>query len=423
MTQINYDKRNASDEAIELPGSKSMAARALVIHYIRGGEVPIRHLPDCDDTRELGAAIMKLRSLIPSLPIYMEQYKDGNAPVEADFNLGTGGTSLRFFTALAASLPGLNSVIDCSDALRRRPLAGLTDALRQAGAEIDFIGSPGYPPFRIIGKRLHGGTVRMDGKVSSQFISALIMVSDLWERPLDLKLEGGMVSRPYVEMTEKMTLLKDDFEIEPDWSAASYFYEMALVCPDREIKVARLCRPEMSVQGDSRCASLFETLGVMTEWLPDGSAVLRGDGALIAELAASGDVLTMDLGDVPDLTPALAVGMCLAGIRFRYLNVAHLRHKECDRMAVIAAELSKIGFALDCGESTMEWTGRRLPVGENEVIDSHADHRMAMAFALAASKLGYITIRDAACVSKSFPDYFSQIAKEGFVSRRIGDSD
>ncbi len=374
---------------------------------------PIRNLPDCDDTRELSAALKKLSDRIPSAKDWIAS----STPyiIEEYFNLGTGGTSLRFFTALAASIPGLNSVVDCSEALKRRPLAGLTDALTKAGANIAFVSADGYPPMKVCGKYLPGGKVAMDGKVSSQFISALLMASELWKHPLELELKSGMVSRPYVEMTEKMLLNHNqEFNIEPDWSAASYFYELALVAAGVPVRMARLCEPSSSVQGDSACAAIFDKLGVKTDIFSDGSALLYGDPGVVSRLAVSEELVEFDLGDVPDLTPALAVGMCNAGIRFRFSNVAHLRHKECDRMAVLHDELSKLGYKLICGESTLEWNGETCRKLENAVIDCHADHRIAMAFSIAAVKTGEIKINDSECVSKSFPGYFDELLKVGF---------
>ena len=419
MTEIRYSRENreTSSEAVALPGSKSMAARALVIHYVRDMKSQVRNLPDCDDTRELSAALRKLSSLVPSLPDRMNE-KNPEQP-EAAFNLGTGGTSLRFFTALAASVPGLVSTVNCSDALRKRPLAGLVEALRMAGARIEYIGKEGFPPMRIFGRRLPGDEVEMSGKVSSQFISAMLMVSELWEKPLSLRLEGGMVSRPYVEMTEKMLLnnKKDAFDIEPDWSAASYFYELALLSPGKPVRIGRLCDPKRSVQGDSAAAALFGRLGVETRLLPDGGAVLLGAVGRIEALASGGETVEFDLGDVPDLTPALAVGMCLAGIRFRFTNVAHLRQKECDRMAALQTNLGKLGYRLVCGDSTLEWKGERMPAVEAPVIESYADHRMAMAFSLAATKRDGVRIDDTACVSKSFPGFYNELPKLGFSAK------
>lgn len=380
---------------IDLPGSKSMAARALIIDYIRGGDGDMQNMPDCDDTRELTAALKQLREA-----------------ENMNFNLGTGGTSMRFFTALAASIAGLDAYVDCSDALRRRPLVLLTEALKRAGADIEYLEREGYAPLRIRGRKLPGGDLTIDGTVSSQYISALLMASLLWESPMNLKVEGE-ISRPYVVMTEKMIEREGRVVIESDWSAASYIYEAALLMPGCEIEVRSLTPSEDSVQGDSACAHLYAQLGVETRWNEDGSATLCCNPAKLAQLIDSGVVVEFDLGDVPDLTPSLAVGMALAGIHFRFTNVAHLRHKECDRMSALQNELGKLGYVVEADGESMQWNGEMQKEMPAEPIESYDDHRIAMSFALVALKRGAVAIHNADCVSKSFPAYFKEMAKIG----------
>ena len=183
-----YDSE-AVGQPVCLPGSKSIAARALVLSYVFGNHTRLTGLPDCDDTRELAAAMELVAA-------------SGGSQVE--YNLGTGGTSLRFFLALAASLPGKDSVLDCSDALRRRPLNPLISSLRQAGADIECLGAEGCAPMRVRGKRLSGHGVTVDSGISSQFASALLMVSPLWSSPFLLPDVRGAVSRPYIDMTLRM---------------------------------------------------------------------------------------------------------------------------------------------------------------------------------------------------------------------------
>ncbi len=403
--QINFDRRKSTGNGkpILLPLSKSMAARMAILDFIRGCDTERRALPDCDDTRELLTALRRLKSANG-----VERY-----------DLGSGGTSMRFFIALVASLENFGGIVDCSPQLRRRPLSPLVEALRQVGAEVAYREREGYAPVYIKGKKLRGGEVEITGGVSSQFISALLMASLLWREPLRLKLEGGSVSRPYVAMTERMIAASDDMDIEPDWSAAAFFYELCLMKPGMDVAIESLPCPRESIQGDAECERLFGLIGVKTDRTLGDEAVLAGDGNIIATMAGMSRVLELDMGRMPDLVPALAVGMAVAGIKFRFYNVAHLRHKESDRLMALQMEMEKIGYSLETGDDFISWRGRRLPVGEDEVIDSHGDHRIAMAFAMTAVRFGYVTIDGAECVSKSFPGFFKELEKIGFEVRFI----
>lgn len=402
---INFDGRKSLENGkpIRLPRSKSMAARRLILDFIRGYKDERADLPDCDDTLELTAALRQLREGEPA----------------SRYDLGTGGTSLRFFIALVSSLENFDGVVDCSPQLRRRPLAPLVAALRRAGADISYMERDGYAPIYIKGKKLKGGEVEIAGGVSSQFISALLMASLLWREPLRLKIEGTVVSQPYVEMTRRMMADVDSVDIEPDWSAAAFFYELCLMLPGGNVAIESLRRPELSVQGDAGCEKLFGLLGVTTHRHSESEVVLKGDGKIVESMARMPAVLELDMGKMPDLVPALAVGMAVAGIKYRFCNVGHLRNKESDRLMALQMEMEKIGYSLETGDDFISWNGRRLPVGEDEVIDSHGDHRIAMAFAMAAARVGHLTIDGAECVAKSFPGFFEELEKIGFEVKFI----
>lgn len=400
LVQVTYDRRFIpdADTAIELPASKSMAARLLILDYIRGKKEVREDLPECEDTQYLAAAIKEL----------LKSHAGGQ------YYLGSGGTGLRFFVALAASLEGFDGELDASPQLRRRPLAPLVDALREMGAEIKYLKNEGYPPIYIKGKKLKGGKIEINGAVSSQFISALLMASLLWENPAEIEIKGEAVSAPYIELTRKMIDRYDDLNIEADWSAATFFYEIALLCPGREIRLKGLLPPGESLQGDAGVAGIFGLLGVESQWMDKGDLVIKGNPDIIGKLKGLPEPFEFDMGAMPDAVPAMAVAMSMAGMKFRFFNVAHLRHKESNRLEGLGAELERIGIAAEVGADSIAWTGSRLPIAENEVVESNDDHRIAMAFAPAAVRLGYVTIRDPQCVDKSFPDYFDQIAKLGF---------
>lgn len=401
--------RYASDadrmQAVSLPASKSIAARALILSHVYGGSILIGSLPDCDDTRELEHALWRFAEAKPGVT----------------YNLGSGGTSLRFFLALAASWPGFEGVIDCSDALRGRPLGPLVDALREAGADIECLSREGHAPMRVIGRRLDGTGVQVAKGVSSQYVSALMMVSPLWRHPFVADTEGE-VSRPYIEMTarmiEQIAAIRNTelYYIEPDWSAASYFYELALLQPEREIRLTGLVPHGESLQGDSTCERIFARLGVETRYSDDGSVTLCGEREKIDALRRAGaQPVVMNLNDTPDLVPALAVGLCMAGIRFRFEGIGHLRHKESDRLSVLKEELGKAGFELHAGEDSLEWTGETRTAEDRVVFDAHGDHRMAMSLAVAAAARGEVVVDGAESVDKSFPSFFDQLERVGFT--------
>lgn len=387
---------------VSLPGSKSIAARALILSEVYKDAILIGRLPDCDDTEELAQALRQFDKSEPG----------------GTYNLGTGGTSLRFFLALAASWPGFEGVIDCAAPLKRRPLGPLVDALRAAGADIECLEREGHAPMRVRGRVLDGTGVKVASGVSSQYVSALLMVSPLWKHPFVMEGDAG-VSRPYLDMTARMiheissiteTRL---YYIEPDWSAASYFYELALLCPDRDIMLDSLVPEGESLQGDSACERIFGQLGVETVYPDEGGAMLRGSRVAIERLRQREPVV-MNLNGTPDLVLALAVGLCMAGIRFRFEGIGHLRHKESDRLAVLREELGKAGFEVCDSEDALEWTGGRCLTGSYVEFDSHGDHRIAMAFSVAAAVRGAVLINGAEAVDKSFRSFYDQLERVGF---------
>lgn len=415
-------------EPVRLPLSKSIAIRVSALNAVarrQGGRATVvPELSDCDDARYFNTAIGAL--------------EEGRR----DIYIGEGGAPLRFFTALAASMPGVEIELTCASSLMSRPLKPLLDALDMAGADIVCTTREGYPPLTIRGHLLRPAVIRLDPSVSSQFVSALMLASPLWERGLNLEFtEGRPVSAPYIAMTaEVMRRFGAEvgvseggirvepgrlspptrFEVETDWSAASYFYELALLLPGRDIPVGCLSRPDNSPQGDSICNAMFNLLGVRTIWVSDGSATLRCDETILNELRRMDTPLELDLNSTPDLMPAIAVGLCFAGIRFRLTGIRHLRHKESDRLTVIANELEKVGYRVETGADHMAWTGGRMPTAENEVIATYSDHRIAMAFAPAAVKLPYLAIENPGVVEKSFPGYWDALKGLGFEIRRFG---
>lgn len=393
---------------INIPGSKSIAARALVCRLLGGHETVMTNLPECGDTHGMLRLTEAVRRAVAT-----------GTPEKVD--IGEGGTTLRFGMAACASIPGLDITLVGSPRLMERPHATLMDALRTIGAELQII--PEENAIHIQGRQLSGGSLELDGSVSSQYLSALMLAAPAWNADTKIRLKGQVVSRPYIEMTAGVMRafgagvgLSDTpdgldvhvsaagyaqcarYDIEGDWSGASYFFEIRLIAQALGIglpcfDMPSLKSPAESLQGDSRVAQIFaEASRIPTTRQPDNPT-------------------TLNLNHTPDLVPAVAVGFCVAGIPFIIEGVAHLRHKETDRMGAIVTELRRLGFVLTTGDDMMAWDGTRCVAEEHPLIRTYQDHRMAMAFAPASLAFPSIRIEDPTVVEKSFPKFWTEMAK------------
>ncbi len=419
----------------ELPLSKSVALRALTLNavseLVSGRSAFIPEQSDAGDVKGMERALSFLRFQL------MNEANGGeteNRPHSV--NIGEGGAPFRFFTALAASAPGADVTLTVRKPLLRRPHALLIEALKNAGADIRCLRGENRPPLRIIGRKLDPKELMLNAGVSSQYISALMMSAPLWRNGLHLKFGSGhVVSLPYLRMTAEImrrfgcdvTLKADEvivspdlcsaperFEIPTDWSAASYFYELALLTPGNAVMIRRLTPAEDSMQGDSACAEIFGCLGVETDIHEDGSATLEAAGDVVGKLRSDGETFEIDLSGTPDLAPALAVGLCLSGIKFRFDNAGHLKHKETDRMKALAVELRKLGFVLWTSEDSMGWNGELCEmVSPMPEIETYSDHRMAMAFAPAVVRFPGLKIKNPEVVGKSFPRFWENLVALG----------
>ncbi len=409
-----FPPEEISDAQIKLPLSKSISNRVLMINALTGNCGSIGEVAKCDDTDAMRRAL------------------DSDS---AEINIGAAGTAMRFLTAYFAMQEGRTVTVDGTERMRQRPIGVLVDALRECGADISYTQEEGYPPLRITGKRLTGGSITVDGSISSQYISALLMAAPLMEQGLTITLTGEPVSRPYILMTlglmrqwgvesdfygNTITIAPQrysaiDFCVEADWSAASYWFEIAAFSFG-DIKLLGL--EKESLQGDSRVKNLFSNFGIETE--PDD------EGAL--ELNASPDItprMVADLSDCPDLAQTVIVTCCVLNIPFRITGLSTLKIKETDRIAALCTELRKLSFVIgQPDDSTLEWEGERAPV-DAEVplsIDTYDDHRMAMAFAPVALFLPGIVIRDVEVVSKSYPDFWDHLRGIGFTLEPVNPS-
>ena len=391
--------------AIQLPASKSISNRALILHALSGGNTCPENLSDCDDTQVMIHALDNMPDVI---------------------DIHAAGTAMRFLTAYLSVTAGTH-LITGTERMQQRPIRILVDALRTLGAHIEYAGNEGFPPLRINGTQLTGSEIELAGDVSSQYISALLMIGAVLPAGLKLQLKGNIISRPYINLT--LQLMHDfgaqagwtsdssitvepggyhdtPFRVESDWSAASYWYQMtALAAGSPEVELLGLFAH--SAQGDSRGAELFARLGVQTEYIPQG-VKLRKQGQSVARLDA-------DMVDIPDLAQTFVVTCCLMDVPFRFTGVQSLKIKETDRICALITELRKLGYVVHAGQdSILWWDGGRCPADEQPGIDTYEDHRMAMAFAPVCLVRPAIRINEPQVVSKSYPSYWNDLQAAGF---------
>lgn len=392
------------DSKINLPASKSISNRALILSALSYSAAPINNLSESDDTQVLLKAL------------------NSNSNV---FDVGPAGTAMRFITAFLSKVLGEWTVTG-SERMKNRPIGILVDALIELGARIEYLEKEGYPPLKIFGSALYGKTIELEGNVSSQYISALLMIGPSVQGGITLRLKNKIISRPYIKMTldlmarfgvkatwdgDTITIPQQEykpceFTVEPDWSAASYWYQIISFIPGSRVEIPGLTAK--SYQGDSRCGELFEKLGVKTTYTKNG-AKLENTGMFEKEI-------DIDFVDQPDLAQTFAVTCALKGIRFNFCGLQTLKIKETDRIAALIAELGKLGCVINEPElGSLAWDGTKTAPPESIAINTYEDHRMAMAFAPAAVFFPNIAIAEPKVVSKSYPRFWEDLKHVGFV--------
>lgn len=393
---------------INLPASKSISNRALIMHALSGGTILPDNLSDCDDTEVMVSALRDIPETI---------------------DIKAAGTAMRFLTAYLCTIDG-EHVITGTERMCHRPIGVLVDALRSLGADIEYVGAAGYPPLRIRGCELEGGLLNIPGNVSSQYISALLMIGPKMKKGLTLWLQGGIVSRPYIDLTmhvmhefgiqvdwstvDTITVGRQNFKerhytIENDWSASSYWYEILAMLDDRDSSVVLPGLKDASRQGDSVVRYLYSLLGVKTAFNANGDVVLTRHNRTLPRL-------DYDFINQPDLVQTLVVTCAALGIPFHFSGLGNLRIKETDRIEALKTEMRKLGYVItDRNGVELIWNGERCEPESNPVIDTYEDHRMAMAFAPACIRLGEIRIANPDVVTKSYPHYWDDLRSAGFT--------
>ena len=363
----------------------------------------LQGVSDCDDARVMSAAIK-------------------NRPERV--NIGAAGTAMRFSTAFFAVQPGHHYIFG-TPRMHERPISVLVDALNSLGADVRYADRTGYPPLVVSGRTLTGGSVEISANVSSQYISALLMIGPIMKEGLHLRLSGGIISRPYIDMTislmqafgaevtwigEQTIYVKPGryhhegpFSIEADWSSASYWYELMALSADRGARIVLPGLHANSLQGDSRVKEYFEAFGIQTKFDEEG-AILTKTTQPVPE------TIQMDLSEQPDLAQTLVVTSAMLHRPFHFKGLQTLRIKETDRLAAMRNELLKFGIKVEVrSDSELLWDGSTTTPQKPLIIDTYDDHRMAMAFAPCGMCFPEITINHPEVVSKSYPTFWETL--------------
>lgn len=399
---IKAKKKKIKGE-INLPASKSISNRVLIIHGVSNSFEPINNLSHSEDTKTMFNVL----------------FSNDNK-----FDIKDAGTCMRFLTAYLSGIIGKWEITG-SERMQERPIGELVDALNSAGAQIEYLGKEGYPPLKILGSNLTNNTIKLKGSISSQFISALLLIAPRFKTGLTIEVEGNITSRSYIDMTLsimaeyglKSTFVNNtikveagnyqtrEYTVESDWSSASYMYECIALSEKGKIKLNGL--DKTSFQGDIKQIELWEELGVKTNFTRKGVFISKSD------------ILTKSLNhnfkDMPDLAQTFAVSCCALNIPFCFTGLETLRIKETDRIQALKHELAKLGYALNDEETgKLSWDGKRSESASAIVIDTYKDHRMAMSFAPLALVRDNILINNFEVVNKSYPNFWEDLKSLNF---------
>jgi len=405
LNQANFKP----DSIIHLTGSKSESNRALIISALSKGKVKIKNLSSATDTVTLSAILDSLNQKIDIKEV----------------NVGPAGTAMRFLTAYL-SLRGKPITVSGSDRMKQRPIGTLVNALKTLGANLSYQENDGFPPVQIDGEwNQKTKEILIRGDISSQFLTALLLIAS--SLPLGIKLEimDELTSKPYVDMTLSMlkqcgishtwetddiTIEPQDFKentltIEPDWSAASYWYSVVALSENAKITLPNLKKD--SLQGDSAIAEIMQIFGVNTTYLENG--------IVIEKVAQEIKPHLINFKECPDLAQTVVVCAALLGKEFSFEGLQTLKIKETDRIFALQTELAKIGVKLiETQADVYQLFCEEMEIPEDITIATYEDHRMAMAFAPMAMKIKNVLIVEAMVVEKSYPLFWEDLKKLGF---------
>lgn len=413
-------KGRSVNGTVNLTGSKSECNRALIIEALSEGKVTVQNVSDAADTVTL-AGILKSKVKIQNSKVLADGSDADNV---AEVNIGPAGTAMRFLTAYF-TLQDEEVILTGSERMKQRPIGVLVNALRQLGAVIDYVENDGYPPIKIKGNLQQvTDTISIKGDISSQYITALLLIAARLPLGLQLNIEGELTSRPYVEMTLAMleqagikhtwtdntiSIAHQEFKettlpVEPDWSAASYWYAIAALADDAEIFLKGLT--QYSLQGDSVITEIMANFGITSQF-KDGGVYLKKESKPISR-----DLF--DLKKCPDLAQTIIVVCAALGHEATFTGLETLKIKETDRVKALQNELAKMGvkliednlmYKLDCSEKF---------IPQHLFVNTYEDHRMAMAFAPLALLIPEVELEEEKVVEKSYPAFWNDLEQLGF---------
>ena len=420
MEQLTLDPIAKVSGEVNVPGSKSLSNRALLLAALAEGETELTNLLDSEDIEHMLNALTKLGvsyRLSEDKTQCVVQGNGGafNVAEPLELFLGNAGTAMRpLCAALAAS--NVDTVLTGEPRMEERPIGDLVDALREADAEVTYLKNEGFPPLQIKGKTLNGGEMSVDGSVSSQFLTALLMAAPLFSGDVTIRIKGELVSKPYIDITLDtmakfgVTVKNDNYQtftvsgdakyiapgkfmVEGDASSASYFLAAGAI-KGGTVRVTGI--GQNSIQGDIRFADVLEAMGATVVWNDEyvevTGAPLKG--------------VNMDMNHIPDAAMTIATTALFAEGPTTMTNIYNWRVKETDRLAAMATELQKLGAKVEEGHDYIKvWPTDSLKHAE---IDTYNDHRIAMCFSLVALSDTPVTINDPGCTRKTFPDYFTR---------------
>jgi 3-phosphoshikimate 1-carboxyvinyltransferase len=391
---------------VKISGSKSETNRMLLLQQLYP-EITLENISVSDDSIAMTNALQSSDNII---------------------DIGHAGTAMRFLTAYFAICENRTVTLTGSERMQQRPIGILIDGLRQLGADIEYLDKDGFPPLKISGKKITKNQVRLRADVSSQFISALLLIAPKLQNGLELKLEGVITSRPYIDMTLALlnqigvatslegqiikispfagrpsTSHRPLIMIESDWSSASYFYSIVALSKIGTVIKLSTFKKE-SFQGDSALIDIYKNFGVDSTFEQGSLIIRKSDNCQLS-------IINYQLNDNPDLAQTIAVTSLGHGIDCKLTGLHTLKIKETNRLSALKTELEKLGANVSITEDSISFTSAQI--NSDVTIETYEDHRMAMAFAPLAVKVP-IVIEDAEVVSKSYPSFWNDLKSIGF---------
>lgn len=418
MLKIYHPSRKLKG-AISLPGSKSESNRWLILQALFPEIQQIDNLSDSEDTQVLNNALQQFSR-------YQNSEQD-----RLKIDVHHAGTAMRFLTAFFAIQPGSNVLLTGSKRMQQRPIAPLVNALNDLGADISYVKEAGYPPLKIKGKPISGSKVRIQSNISSQYISALMLIGASLPNGLSISFDGELTSKPYVEMTLQQLrqmgidaqwtkngiqiFPKSEVEttkvvVESDWSAASYWYSMLAIADEGDVKLSSFS--SNSLQGDAMICDIYaKYFGVHTDFQDDQIALTKNSHFQLPQS------ISLDLNQTPDLAQTIALTCASLGIKAKLTGLHTLKIKETDRLVALQNELEKLGVKVEISSDEIHLLGF-TQVEETPVIETYQDHRMAMSFAPISLKRP-LWIKNPEVVGKSYPSYWLDLANLEFALEYI----